>query len=268
MKINKVNKAISPQKQAVHDRARATNEKLGLPMGTSWEESPVLDFSKDPRMSLLPDLFRHMCIGYMAFKYSGLEVEDNYVRILDAGCGYGEQYSIITHMRKARGCIIDYIGLDVDPRKKERADKLFPNIDFRLHDLTKDFGLVIGQEKFDVVLSSEVLEHLEKEDGIFYLNQCMEHLVDGGTMILTTPNEHRRDENPWHLYEWDYAELREHIVEQGWTILDEFYLKPNVASVQTEFALQKRNMRMPNEVMRAVLFGDAPGAQSVFVFTK
>ncbi len=265
---NKAQKNVSDKKQEVHDRARQANEKLGLPAGTSWELSPILDFSTNPRLSLLPDMFRQMSVAYMAFKYGKMEEEDRDVSVFDAGCGFGETYAVLSQMRKARGVQLTYIGMDVDPRKKERADKLLRHIDFRLGDVTKDMDAVVPERGFDVVVSSEVLEHLTKEDGIKYLEQCMERLIPGGTMILTTPSEKRIDVNPWHLYEWSYDELLEHIVDSGWLVLDSFFMKPKVASLDEEFSISKRKMRMPSEVLRAVLFGDHAGAQSVFVFTK
>jgi cyclopropane fatty-acyl-phospholipid synthase-like methyltransferase len=121
-------------------------------------------------------------------------------RILDLGCGRGW----LTRALSAYG---DVIGTDVVASSVDRARELFPDLRFEQTDIR---GLIDsrGPGSFDVVVSSEVLEHVEDEEKHAFLGGIHRLLEPGGYAILTTPRgelwEHWRRSRDWKqpVEEW------------------------------------------------------------------
>lgn len=73
--------------------------------------------------------------------------------------------------------------------------KLFPTATCKTMDLDREathdyYSLDDIEEKFDVIVLAEVIEHLELEDGADFLKKLNLLLKSGGKIILTTPNIH------------------------------------------------------------------------------
>ncbi len=96
---------------------------------------------------------------------------------LDVGCAEGLycNYALEYGAKAAT-------GIDVVPKKIENARKQFPECNFKVGDVL-DLDL---QKRFDVVLCSEVLQHLV--DYKKCLTGMINILSDDGLLILTTPN--------------------------------------------------------------------------------
>lgn len=127
------------------------------------------------------------------------------------------------------------VGIDHRP---ERVDV---DVDLRQADLSTD-DLPVGDNSVGTVVCSEVLEHLE--DPQHALSEFQRVLVDGGALIVTTPNKHRlearldmllgRDPLDWvderrqaeelghpgHLQEFSRAELRKLVEDVGLSVVD------------------------------------------------
>ncbi len=102
------------------------------------------------------------------------------LRILDFGCGTGEQ---VTYPLARSGHTV--VGLDVHPPSIEQAKGKYalPNLQFRvaaIDDLQREQG------RFDAIVCSEVIEHLH--DPVVLLTALHRLLVEGGRLIVTTPN--------------------------------------------------------------------------------
>ncbi len=98
--------------------------------------------------------------------------------ILDVGCGFGKSTKIIEH----KG---DYIvGVDVE----NFFDKshFSSNVDFVLADA---FSLPFQDEKFDAVISLDVIEHVPDDHS--FLCEIKRVLKVGGIFLLGTPNKER-----------------------------------------------------------------------------
>lgn len=93
---------------------------------------------------------KHRLMQYHHFFTDNIQSTD---RVLDIGCGNGElAFDISKHATSV-------MAVDIDPAKIVVATKKYvgPNITYRVADATKD----LGSETFDVVILSNVLEHIE-----------------------------------------------------------------------------------------------------------
>ena len=109
--------------------------------------------------------------------------------VLDIGCGSSR---IILDLPEA-------VGLDILLRKlrflKPRHDKLV---------LASTFALPFKDERFDVVINSQVIEHIPEDPVI--MNEMWRVMRPGGTLILGTPDYDRWS---WVALEWVYGKVLE-----------------------------------------------------------
>jgi len=108
----------------------------------------------------------------------GLGREPADVSVLDVGCGNGSLSLPIASL----GCQV--MGVDVDPGSVEHARQVnsFPNARFELVDGDR---LHLG-EQFDLVVCSEVLEHLH--DPMPLIRAIADVMEPDGLAIITVPN--------------------------------------------------------------------------------
>lgn len=101
------------------------------------------------------------------------------MKVLDIGCGNG----IISINAGTLG--VDVLGLDVSEKAIEVANKQnkFDNVRFQV--LPAE-GLSAIDEKFDVIICSEVLEHLQQPTSL--LSELNKSLSEDGVIIVTVPN--------------------------------------------------------------------------------
>lgn len=266
--MRNVTMTMTDKKATEVEVALKKNRKRGLPDGVNWNDSPLMDFSANPRLTKFMDLVRQISVAHMAFHYAGLIEENVHAKILDAGAGFAESYHLMVCMRKGAGSVMDWIGIDVEPERQDAAISLYPRLDYRLGNLVTEFDTTVPERDFDVVISSEVLEHLTKDHGMGYLADCVDRLRKGGHLILTTPNESIRWINPHHLYEWPFAELVDLVGELPLDIVDQFFSKPRIKEVEKTFDLGRFSNRVPNEIIRGALIGHCEGSVTIMVLKK
>lgn len=100
-------------------------------------------------------------------------------KILDVGCGNG----VISTNLAASGYQV--LGIDVSEKAIQKAnqDNRYPNLQFKV--LSAE-GLASTGEQYDVIICSEVLEHLDNPSEL--LSKLYISLKDTGIIIVTVPN--------------------------------------------------------------------------------
>ncbi len=138
------------------------------------------------------DLERHLAAYRLARTYARAK------RVLDAGCGEGYGAALLAEEAS------QVVGVDrAEAVTTARGRYARPNLRFEALDLTRLDRL---GERFDVVVSFQVIEHLPEPGA--YLAALRQRVAPGGVLIVTTPNRLMSvGENPYHLREWTAAEL-------------------------------------------------------------
>jgi SAM-dependent methyltransferase len=102
-------------------------------------------------------------------------------RVLDLGCGAADLTAEIARVAPHT------VGADVAEAALARARRRHPDLDLRLVPL--DGPLPFEDGAFDVVFSSEVIEHVA--DTARWLSEVRRVLAPGGRLLLTTPDHGR-----------------------------------------------------------------------------
>ena len=130
------------------------------------------------------------------------------LRVLDIGCAHGNVAALLAE--QMRGSMWSYTGVDIEPQVVEAAnrfcDRWVKEEDRkRLAFITKDRLPMQMPQSFDVVILSEVLEHVKEPWTL--VNEAEKYVKDGGKVFITVPV------GPWeHEGYYDNAE-REHVWE-------------------------------------------------------
>jgi 2-polyprenyl-3-methyl-5-hydroxy-6-metoxy-1,4-benzoquinol methylase len=98
--------------------------------------------------------------------------------ILDFGCGRGWMSALLAECGNVTGA-------DLSNEAIEQARSRYPGIEFVCIDASDDLHDTLHR-RFDVVVSSEVIEHVLKQED--YMQNTISVLKPGGLLVLTTPN--------------------------------------------------------------------------------
>ena len=94
---------------------------------------------------------KHRLIGYHEFFTKNINSND---RVLDIGCGNGSLAKDVAKYAKS------VTGIDIDEKliAKAKRKNPAPNLEYKVGDVTHD----LSNEKFDVIIMSNVLEHIDE----------------------------------------------------------------------------------------------------------
>jgi SAM-dependent methyltransferase len=114
-----------------------------------------------------------------------------------------------------------------DRRMQKRATDIYPDIRYKSMDIDRSvahdyYSLAEIKEHFDLIILFEVIEHLELEPGVELLSRLNELLVDGGKLIISTPNifhPNRFWTTATHKTAYGYEELGGIVLSQGFEVL-------------------------------------------------
>jgi O-antigen biosynthesis protein len=101
------------------------------------------------------------------------------LRVLDLGCGAGYNGALLKHAG-AR----EVVGVDLHPEAAVQARKRLDRV--VQGDLARLDFAQFGDERFDAILASDVLEHLADPEAV--LARALEQLRPGGVVVVSLPN--------------------------------------------------------------------------------
>jgi SAM-dependent methyltransferase len=118
--------------------------------------------------------------------------------VVEAGCGEGYGGRL---MAEAGAALV--AGLDLDLQSLRHVGRTYPEVRPVRANLV---ALPFADACTDVVVSSQVVEHLWDQDG--FVRECARVLRPGGRLVVTTPNRLTFPPgNPFHSRELDAEEL-------------------------------------------------------------
>lgn len=114
-----------------------------------------------------------------------------------------------------------------DRRMEKRVKDVYPDILYKSMDIDRRvphdyYSLAEIDEQFDLITLFEVIEHLELEEGVEMLGRLRELLVDGGRLIISTPNVYNPSRfwhDATHKTAYSYEELGGVVLSQGFEVL-------------------------------------------------
>jgi 2-polyprenyl-3-methyl-5-hydroxy-6-metoxy-1,4-benzoquinol methylase len=186
--------------------------------------------------------------------------------ILDFGCGSGYGAGFLAE----KGASV--LGMDISRAAIAYATKTFPRASFRVHDLTDSSLTTQVSERFDIVVSFDVIEHVEK--WWTFLENIRALMRQGGVAVVGCPNRISHfDFNPFwerfHVQEFTPAQL-EWVARTQFddvTVLGQQFLDPAARARNTarplsaahhiKEALLQTPLRAPVRKLVRLLHGDA-----------
>src|SRR5262245_60823142 len=108
-----------------------------------------------------------------------LRLVGNDKRVLELGCGSGH----ISQALRQQGCSV--VGIEIHPEAARSAAAFCERIITGDLDYL-DFGRELGDDRFDVVLAADVLEHLK--DPLSVLKSVKDYLKPHGYFAISVPN--------------------------------------------------------------------------------
>lgn len=136
---------------------------------------------------------------YIRFNFGSLidgKLKQKNCSVLEIGPGLGEFVSYCNHW--------GVMNIDVIDRENEVLNYVEKKFKIRSKFLSADvFPIKEKLKSYDIIMMTQVLEHIPKEKHIPYLQTLYSHLNEGGAILITVPNIG----NPLAIYEryYDYT---------------------------------------------------------------
>lgn len=164
------------------------DQKTSFEAASSYQfATPKIELGPWTSFSMLEDP-KHMAFVLARYKFVAKMLRQG-GRTLEVGCGDGFGAPI------AKQHSSEYVGIDVDERlisdNTARLSSVIPNLYFKLQDITQadidSFG------SFDTIFSVDVLEHLDSDKEIPFIEKSIALLDDKGIYICGTPSAYSKE---------------------------------------------------------------------------
>jgi len=120
-----------------------------------------------------------------------LEQKKKKLEVLDVGCGSGRAlFELFRHETKENR----YFGIDLNKEciqfaKDYSSSKLPPRFHFEILNIAQKGWSKLLNRKFDLIIFSEVIEHIYSQDQKIVLEELCNLVSDEGIIIITCPNK-------------------------------------------------------------------------------
>lgn len=144
-------------------------------------------------------------------------------KIIDIGCGVGSVDLYLGSMGK------NVLGIDVSKKAVQiaRKDSLYLNLEEKVRFQVSEFPKKLPKGKFDVVICSEVLEHIN--DDYLAVRAARELLKDNGFLIASSPSDNaplyklgllnKFDKNVGHIRRYSEDSFKKLFEKSGFDVL-------------------------------------------------
>ena len=113
---------------------------------------------------------------------SMIEADKSVVNVLDIGCGEG---GVGMLLKGKYGTKVHIVGVDISQKSIEFAKPYYDKV-IQADVENEDISTILGDQKFDYVITVEVLEHLFKPETL--LDKLKKSLEPKGRIIVSFPN--------------------------------------------------------------------------------
>lgn len=150
---------------------------------SSIKEQDKVELGKYYSYTIRGDI-KHLGFSFSRYKFaSKLARFHNSFEVLELGCSEGLGAYFFSQMKNCKG----YLGIDFDQEAIKTAQKSFSETDkiqYRCADLLHDneFGT------YDLIVSMDVIEHIEKEREKDFVDCAWKNLHRNGIAVIGTPN--------------------------------------------------------------------------------
>ena len=209
-------------------------------LGNVFNKRPFLRVSFYKMLDLL--LLRAWHIKKEIRKLKGFEKEGGY--FLDAGSGFGQYTHFLA--RKFKHARID--AIDVKEEQIEDCNQFFKKVklsdrvNFEIGDLTK----YVASEKYNLILSVDVMEHIE-EDVLVFKN-FYKSLKKEGVLLISTPSDqggsdvHDHDDHSFideHVRDgYNMDEIKSKLEKAGFTNILTWYSYGNPGKISWRLSMK------------------------------
>lgn len=136
-----------------------------------------------PYLKLTRDFSIHERCSYLCAHLDLMNIPaGKKISILDVGCGSGMTLRYLAQRKD----VARYVGIDLNASHLVKRYNNIKNIDHNFFNINIDSELKMD-ETFDVIWSSEVIEHIINDVKLLKSMAC--HLNDNGSIIITSPSE-------------------------------------------------------------------------------
>jgi 2-polyprenyl-3-methyl-5-hydroxy-6-metoxy-1,4-benzoquinol methylase len=127
------------------------------------------------------------------------EMEHNKLKILDYGCGFGQNIAALLNEDYS-----NVYGVDIEKQAISSClDKGMNVKELDLENLKNPFEL-----KFDVIILSHIVEHIPKSEIINTISFIKkEFLANGGKLLIAVPNAQSNTDSYWAYEDWTHTTL-------------------------------------------------------------
>ncbi len=204
--------------------------------------------------------------------FANYVVQNNYVNILDVGFGDNVMTESLDKINYAG----KYTGIDLNEQFVTEAQKT-TDVQYTTEFLYTSIFQLDEDKKFDCIILGELIEHLTPEEAKEFLKQANKVLIDGGSIVISTPNK-INGVRVWvedHEDEFALEELKALVKSSGFSILKTFGLWNNTARTRDILSNSEReryddmSLYVPTSLLNLIVAMTMPEkSKQIILFAK